>query len=325
MLTNLHIEHFQGFKNLKIDSLKRVNLICGQNNTGKTGVLEALALLLWEKHPGNCPLPNLFRTTNDASYENFWKWLFYKNNTERPVKIKVDAQNAFSRELLIHVSSHPHLENYGKATTKGQALAGDKSIYFTIPERPGNQDELKFKQFSTHPIDPKQDAIDYNRVVLKRRKKAVADLLKKIEPRLESIETLQTGSAPLLYADIGLNEMIPVTQLGQGFNRLLGIYSEIMAAEATVLLVDEIENGLHHSVLPTIWQGLFNAAREMDIQVFATTHSWECVLAADQAARQHADYDLNLIRLDRVKEDIKATLISKETLDTAKELQWEMR
>jgi AAA15 family ATPase/GTPase len=92
-----------------------------------------------------------------------------------------------------------------------------------------------------------------------------------------------------------------------------------------ILLIDEIENGLHHSVLSTIWQGLFHAAEEMDVQIFATTHSWECVLAADEAARKEPQYDLNLIRLDRVSDNIKATIIDKSALNTAKELHWEMR
>ena len=149
--------------------------------------------------------------------------------------------------------------------------------------------------------------------------------MQEVEPRLQSIETLQTGNEPLIYADLGLSEKIPVTQIGQGFNRLLDTYSEIVAAEAKVLLVDEIENGLHHSVLPTIWRGLFHAAEEVGVQIFATTHSWECVLAADEAAGEDPKHDLNLIRLDRVDENIRATIIDKDALSTAKELHWEMR
>jgi AAA15 family ATPase/GTPase len=105
----------------------------------------------------------------------------------------------------------------------------------------------------------------------------------------------------------------------------LNIYSKLVVADAKVLLIDEIENGLHYSVLPTVWKGLLLAAKEFDVQIFATTHSWECILAADQAAREQANYELELIRLDRVKEDIKATIIDGNALETAKELGWEMR
>ena len=84
-------------------------------------------------------------------------------------------------------------------------------------------------------------------------------MLRELEPPLETLEVLQTGrpnqQTSLIYADLGLSEMIPVTQLGQGFNRLLDIYSEVVASDAKALLTDEVENGLHHSVLPIIWKG----------------------------------------------------------------------
>jgi AAA15 family ATPase/GTPase len=157
-------------------------------------------------------------------------------------------------------------------------------------------------------------------------------LLQPMEGRLEALEALQLGrqdyqqGGPLIYAEIqGLPEMIPVTQLGQGFSRLLEIYSEILASDAQVLLVDEIENGIHHSVMPVVWKGLFHAAKEADLQIFATTHSWECILAADKAAREDGGYELSLIRLDRVEGDVKATVMDGRTLTTAKELDWELR
>ncbi len=77
--------------------------------------------------------------------------------------------------------------------------------------------------------------------------------------------------------------------------------------------------------MPVIWKGLFLAAEEFDAQIFATTHSWECILAADEAARVGENYDLALIRLDRVKDDVRATVIDEKSLTTAKELHWEMR
>ena len=113
--------------------------------------------------------------------------------------------------------------------------------------------------------------------------------------------------------------------MGEGFNRLLGIYSEVIASEVHVLLIDEIENGLHYSVMPQVFEGLFTAAKELDIQIFATTHSWECIMAADAAARKTNSYDLNVIRLDRVKDDITATIMDDKTLATARDLKWEMR
>jgi len=316
MLTNVHLKNFRGFRDTEVGPLKRVNLIIGQNNTGKTGLLEALALLLADPPHSAANLPNLFRVVSGDYNENFWRWICYDKNPKNSVEVGAKFNNLPDFGVWLGTAPGPsqgarHVGGFGSMNL------------FALGQR--NSASLKPSIFSTHPTNPRQDAIDYNRVVLRRKKKQVEGLLEKIEPRLHAIESLQTGSEPLLYADVGLREMIPVTQLGQGFNRLLDIYSEIAAAEAKVLLIDEIENGLHHSVLPTIWRGLFHAAEEVDVQIFATTHSWECVLAADEAAREEPHYDLNLIRLDRTDDNVKATIIDKDDLSTAKELHWEMR
>lgn len=317
MLTNVHLKNFRGFKDTTVGPLKRINLIVGQNNTGKTGFLEALVLLLTNPPQNAGGLPQVFRSWS-GDWNEFWKWICHNKNTRNAVEIRAKFSDKPEFGIWLGAASSSP-QGGGRYTNHS---FGDLKIW-TLGQRETSL--LNAVQFSTHPTNPRQDAIDYNRVVLRRKRSQVESLLKKMEPRLQSIESLQTGNEPLLYADVGLSEMIPITQLGQGFNRLLDIYSEMAAAEANVLLIDEIENGLHHSVLPTIWRGLFAAAKEVGVQIFATTHSWECVLAADAAAREESSYELNLIRLDRVDDNIKATIIDKDALNTAKELHWEMR
>jgi hypothetical protein len=316
MLTSVQLKNFRGFKDTSVGPLGRVNLIVGQNNTGKTGLLEALTLLLSEPSDRAGQLPSLFRTAYGNLTENFWKWICTNKDTSKVVEVRGTFDSIGEYGICLGRPSNPGgpYAALGQLGTLPFFRIGKASV-------PGH----RAATFSVHPTNPKQDAVDYNRVVLRRKKGLVEELLKRVEPRLQAVESLQTGNEPLLYADIGLNEMIPVTQMGQGFNRLLDIYSEMVVAEAKVLLIDEIENGLHHSVLPTIWKGLFHAAAEVDVQVFATTHSWECVLAADEAARKADNYELNLIRLDRVADNITATIIGRDAIGTAKELNWEMR
>jgi AAA15 family ATPase/GTPase len=67
--------------------------------------------------------------------------------------------------------------------------------------------------------------------------------------------------------DLGLSEMIPLTQVGQGINRLVAMFSEIVGEQPGVCLIDEIENGIHHSLLQQIWTGIAASAAEMDVQV----------------------------------------------------------
>ena len=326
MLTSLELKNFRGFRELKIAPLKRLNLITGQNDTGKTSVLEALRILLAHPQIGNAgALPNEFRNgTNGDWNEQFWKWIIHNKSGEERAKILVTRDKGDPIDLnLTPRSLDPSTIEQFKLSGVYQTL-GSIHCYRSVPF-PSDRPRSQF--FSSKPSNPRQDAIDYNRVILRRGKKQVETMMKRLNTRVEAIEPLQTDQqhGPLIFVDVGLKEMIPVTQMGQGFNRLLNIYSEVIASEVNVLLIDEIENGLHYSVMPQVFEGLFNAVKELDIQIFATTHSWECIVAADAAARKSTPYDLNVIRLDRVQDNVKATIMDDKTLATARDLDWEMR
>jgi AAA15 family ATPase/GTPase len=80
MLTSVHLKNFRAFKDTTVGPLKRVNLIVGQNNTGKTGLLEALVLLLAQNAAA---LPQFFRSVGGDWNENFWKWICYNKDTKK--------------------------------------------------------------------------------------------------------------------------------------------------------------------------------------------------------------------------------------------------
>src|SRR5438105_13543432 len=94
MLTNIYLKNFRGFRATAVSPLKRVNLILGQNNTGKPGLLEALALLLTDPPQNAGNLPQLFRSAGGDWNENFWKWLLYNKDTGSEIDIKANFQNA---------------------------------------------------------------------------------------------------------------------------------------------------------------------------------------------------------------------------------------
>jgi AAA15 family ATPase/GTPase len=114
--------------------------------------------------------------------------------------------------------------------------------------------------------------------------------------------------------------------MGDGMNRLARLVGAIGYAKGGVVLIDEIENGLHYSVLKDVWKAIGKAAREFNTQIFATTHSWECLVAAHQAFSEGEEYDFRLHRLERSSTDaIVAKTMDSEILETAIEQGWEMR
>src|SRR2546428_3836623 len=242
MLTSIHLKNFRALRDVKMEPLRRVNLIAGKNDTGKTTVLEALRILLYQPVPGQCGnLPNEFRAgygTGDGN-EVFWKWLLFNKDHSKVGEIRgtVDGVTVFGIQLRL---KHPALTEMRDLALVSAGNLGSVHC-FQFGFRP--EVAAKAEIFSSHPTNPNQDALEYNRVILKRGKKKVEDMLRKVNPRVESIEPLQTGQgqAPLIFVEVvGVPELIPVTQMGQGFNRLLSIYSEVIANEVNVLLIDEI-------------------------------------------------------------------------------------
>ncbi|MDR1231962.1 MAG: ATP-binding protein, partial [Spirochaetaceae bacterium] len=82
---------------------------------------------------------------------------------------------------------------------------------------------------------------------------------------------------------------IPLNSMGDGVMRILQLVLGIYPATGGILLIDEFENGLHYSIQKQLWQSIFELANRLNIQVFATTHSWDCIEAFTNAANQNKD------------------------------------
>jgi AAA15 family ATPase/GTPase len=92
--------------------------------------------------------------------------------------------------------------------------------------------------------------------------------------------------------------------MGHAFCRMLTLYMEMLVTEAEILLIDEIENGLHHSVYENVWKGIGALAWSEDIQVFVTTHNDECVKAAAEAAKRGDEHGFSHHRLQQFHNEI---------------------
>jgi len=92
---------------------------------------------------------------------------------------------------------------------------------------------------------------------------------------------------------------LPLNSMGDGMLRILQLILKIVPAKGGFLLIDEFENGLHFSVQEQIWSLLFELAVKLDIQVFATTHSWDCVESFAKVAHEKSNADAVLFRVGR--------------------------
>ena len=149
--------------------------------------------------------------------------------------------------------------------------------------------------------------------------------LQLLEPRLKRLTLLATGFGPMLHGDIGLGRLVPLPMMGEGIGRLLTLLLAITEAKGGLVMIDEIGTGLHFTILRDVWSAVSNRAREAEVQVFATTHSWECLKAAHDSFSSSSIYDLRVHRLDRRDGEVKSTTYDSEMTEAALLSGLEMR
>jgi hypothetical protein len=173
----------------------------------------------------------------------------------------------------------------------------------------------------------------WNKVLLTPAEDLVLTALKFIDRDIERIG-LQADTQPLYYGPMSrggflvkksdIEQPIPIGSMGDGMWRLLAMAIAITQCRGGVLLVDEIDTGLHYTVMSRMWQLILNAAKQFNVQVFATTHSYDCVHSLAQIC---ADADeQNPITVQRVEPGRpKAVPYSANEIRLAAERNIEMR
>jgi ABC-type transport system involved in cytochrome c biogenesis ATPase subunit len=343
MLRSFSVSNFRGFRSLAVERLKRVNIITGRNNVGKTALLEALFLSSGHFNPQLPMIVNAWRGLDRFSprADDVWGWLFLDKALDKPIELTATESSGEVHRLRItcgprgaatlEPGSPPVLSTEAWSAPTGSELildyessSGRRGTARAVLEQKGmeiqpaeNPNGLEAIFLSSQGVPGKEDAERYSRLAAANRQQEVVESLRTIEPRLRGLEVLVFAELPTLHADLGLSRKIPVRLVGAGTTRLLSIILALLSAPRGLAFLDEIENGIHHSVLDSLWRVVDRASRSSGAQVFATTHSWEAIVAAHRVFTNGSGYDLAVYRLDRRGDLIEASAYDQETLDAA--------
>ena len=312
MLKCVTIRNFRVFDELSIDHLSRINLIAGRNNAGKTSLLEALFLLAGGGDPYLALNANVTRRSElsgadptNSLHETYWKPMFSALDIDK--KIEIGGEHAERGALTLHISlERPNVIEVPFSDTadiSGKSSQGDRALLLAFGDITEHGVEsrvrfagqnIEFRQstapnplgaifLSTRISNEQDDAFRLGRLRKQKLGAHVLNALRIIEPKLQSIEDNSAGGFPMIWGDIGLSELVPLTMMGEGMTRLARLVLAIASSPGGLVLVDEIETGLHHTVMADIWRAVDEVAIEFDAQVVATTHSYECIRAAHEA------------------------------------------
>jgi len=360
MYQSFEVTNFRCFHELNVTNLERVNLIAGVNNVGKTTLLEALFIHCGAYNPQLTLRLNAFRGIGSLKVEigrmaeTPWDSLFSEFDTSKEIKLEGNDRETGIRVLRLNmVHQTEEIAEISSFIHDGTEMTGEipSSLEFPMVLKLKNEENgqnsyyliLDQRGIRVHPIPPpppfqtiwigswdrtpvKEDAERFGKLEIKGQLDVLTDALKIIEPRLRRLSVIVVGDTPMIHGTIdGLKRPVPLPFMGEGIARLTSIVLAIGNSSNGVVLVDEVENGFHHSVLHKVWQVIGEAARRFNTQIFATTHSIECIVAAHRAFVESEIYDFRLHRLERIDETIQDVTYPHEVLEAAIEMGLEVR
>lgn len=350
LLKSVHINNFRSFKDLKIDKLGKVNLLIGENGCGKTSVLDAIFMLSGGKNPVLAVAVQNMRQLIINTNEDF-KYYFRDFNLDHAIDIEAETFEKKDMKLCIKpIMSSAREINFG-------GMPGVKSTQDTPIETRQNNvlAGLKYeftncegKKFITDFIFPRAHPLgavskpeilglyintsnllsmseSVSALIINKAENDIIPVLKEIDKNIVGIKMISNT----VYIDLDdKKELLPINIMGDGIAKIVSILAGIIRVKNGLLLIDEIENGLHYKSLKLLWKAIFKACYLYNVQIIATTHSDECLkIFSDIYAeyRQDDQSDIAVIRINKREQEHKATTYDSKNLAIAIENNIEVR
>lgn len=367
MLDSFYIKNFRLFKELKIKTLGRVNLITGKNNSGKSCFLEALRV-----YAANDSLKDLLHSLieerdqlqfeisiiSGSDITSMYRHLFYGyqfpkvggeeleigylNHKENKVKLRSTNYSLSETEngkRLVRVDNalkevnnfftFPVLEIEQNSKIKPFFSLTEEAKEYVHPrmlEKISEKPKLNLQFIPTRRLNGKIINFLWDKANVKPNlRKEIFNAMRLIDQKIQEVVVTSDSTIILIYND---ELQVPLKSLGDGTIRLFHIILALVNAKDGMLLIDEFENGLHYSVQPKIWDVIFKLAETLNTQVFATTHSRDCIRAFHEIWSKSENNDKGcFFRLDHYpeKDIIRPMFYDLEALGDSFDVNGEMR
>ncbi len=359
MITEVVIKNFKCFKSLIIPELGQITLISGRNNVGKTALLEALFLFFdrqradmilrqygWRGIEGVAPEPH-----------SMWSPIFHNYDMDQEIIISatLDGETESAKFTLNRNFVPPDVTpsqppgDHQIPTDEEPSTTFSLDIEYTnmqdckiglshLSIDHKNQPYLHIEEYKTRKIPPpaaflaskkhissRETTNRFSNFVKEGRENEITKFLRIIEPRLDSLTIVTEGPASFVHGKLkGTSRTREIHLMGEGMEKLLNLILHVASSQGGCVFLDEIENGLHYTGLPKIWEAIGKTLRKYNCQLITTTHSYECVQAAHEGLSEIPE-DFRHIRLDRKAEEISAKLSNYDMVGTAIRTNLELR
>ncbi len=312
-LPSLSIQNYRSLDGLQVERLGYVNLIVGPNNIGKSSLLEAILLwgtkrhfltirdILRSRDECNVDFPDQFQTAPYFGLHHLFSGFPELSGRTPPITISVlGGKQTVSLEL-------------SDAPREAATLAPGPLVAFDLyndPKRPhifliggslefARNGEVQFIHYLEHKCIYLSPGIVnaakvpssklWEQVEISGRETAVIDSLRLIDRGVAKVFFIGSNPRIPVCRIKGLDRPVPLHNLGDGVSRLFELILGIVNVAGGICLIDDFENGLHWSVQEQVWDVVFKTAKNLDVQIFATTHSLDAVKSFQTVALRQDD------------------------------------
>jgi recombinational DNA repair ATPase RecF len=293
ILTDFHIQAFRGLQDITLKDLTPVNVVLGANNTGKTSILEALALLLRPLDPAGWIQVARLRDMDIFLEDGLWS--LFPSST--PLHAEESPKETAPLEISgILQKEQRILRARGMASLNWDSQASE-SLMLRIEARVNDlaPHTMEFRreipaQFgrgvtfhkcftvtsATHRST--RNLVEHlSKVIDMGEKKLALELLQLFDPHIEGLDVSAPGGREGVRVSHKQRGVVDLASFGDGMRRVAVLALALVRSRGGILLVDELEAGIHPQILPEVLQQLFLAARTAEVQIVATTHSLEAM------------------------------------------------
>ncbi|MCK5522944.1 MAG: AAA family ATPase [Thiomargarita sp.] len=326
LITEIEIKNFKCFEDFKANGFKRVNLIGGKNNVGKTALMEAFWINELNKKEGNLVHSFVSLVSSLALMEQLRQTVNYDIQ---------DLQIAFSLLKKFNTMSIQTNNNSLKLNI------GVKDLDVTV-----NINELEldisplasphlFREFLSEKTIVSEnfipsDKIDNdliisldNRMRKSRKKRKLNQYISEFDRDILEFEIID--NIPKVFLD-SKKEFEDISELGHGLKRYISIISAILVCQDSCLFLDEIENGIHYTHQDRLWEIILTLSEELNCQVFATTHSKDCIESYYKVSKKMAYKNVSYVKMTRLESSqISSSVYDYELLENSMEQDHEVR
>jgi len=348
ILNEMNIESFRGFKDIELKDLKDINMFVGENNTGKTTLLEVIRMI---ENPGEIGSVIRIALEREKSVKSFMggrltpynamMTLFNKNDKDKCISLSYEllykrnninicgkeerilkVENKKDKYNLSYQQKMQDYENMQEEISIEEEVLCFNGYYSYNYDNKEEKNEISVEEDldrislgtrNFHTVDVNYlSNYDYytqnnlrmlGNAIKQGYKESIIEMLQIFDEEILGYELINENNSAIPYLNHSKLGYMPLSSFGDGVKKALVIATRLVRLRDGILLIDEIETGIHVDALKTFIVWLTNICTNQNVQLFFTTHSIEAIDAILEVSKNNID-NVACYRLEKGSEKV---------------------